>query len=77
MLYYWRKTEETAVLGNTRHINIRYFWIKGIAECGDINIEYTPTHLMLADYFTKPLSGTQFKKLTNNGTNLRRKCTQN
>ena len=58
-----KKNGRNSCTGNTRHINIRYFWIKDIAERGEINIKYIPTQLMLADYFTKPLSGTQFKKL--------------
>ena len=49
-------------IGNSRHINVRYFWIKDIVDHGEIRIEYTPTHLMLADYFTKPLVGSLFMK---------------
>ena len=28
---------------------------------GEIKVEYLPTELMLADYFTKPLHGAKFK----------------
>ena len=42
---------------------IRYFWIKDKVDSGEVRVDYTPTHLMLADYFTKPLMGTLFIKL--------------
>ena len=29
----------------------------------EVKVEYLPTHIMLADYFTKPLQGEQFKVL--------------
>ena len=44
----------------TRHINVRYFFIKDKVDNGDIEIVYCPTGEMLADYFTKPLQGSQF-----------------
>ena len=47
--------------GNSRHINIRYFFIKDRVDKGEVKIEYCPTYLMLADYFTKPLQGRMFK----------------
>ena len=46
----------------TRHINIRFFFVKDVVERGDIKIEYEPTEVMVADYFTKPLQGAAFKK---------------
>mgnify|MGYP000939170828 CR=1 FL=1 len=49
--------------GNSRHINIRYFWIKDRVDKGEVKVEYLPTHIMLADYFTKPLQGSQFRVL--------------
>jgi hypothetical protein len=45
--------------GNSRQINIRYFWIKDKVNSGEIKVEYLPTHIMLADYFTKPLQGSK------------------
>jgi len=29
----------------------------------ELRVEYLPTHIMLADYFTKPLQGSQFRLL--------------
>ena len=48
--------------GNSRHIDIRYFFVKDRVDKGELNIKYCPTHMMLADYFTKPLQGSLFRK---------------
>ena len=48
---------------NTRHINIRYFFIKDRVDSQEFIIEYLPTEDMIADFFTKPLQGEMFKKL--------------
>ena len=45
----------------TRHINVRYFFIKDKIDNGNIEVTYCPTGDMLADYFTKPLQGKQFE----------------
>ena len=49
--------------GNSRHIHIRYFWMKDRVANKEVRVEYLPTHIMLADYFTKPLQGSQFRLL--------------
>ena len=46
----------------TKHINVRYFFIKDRIQNGELNIKYCPTEEMVADYFTKPLQGVQFLK---------------
>ena len=43
--------------GNSRHIDIRYFFTKDRIEKGEMSVEYCPTYRMVADYFTKPLQG--------------------
>ena len=48
--------------GNSRHISIRYFFVKDRVDKGEVKISYCPTELMLADYYTKPLQGSLFKK---------------
>ena len=48
--------------GNTRHVNIRYFWVKDRIQKGEIDLKYCPTKKMLADYFTKALQGSAFMK---------------
>ena len=47
----------------SRHINIRYFFIKDILEKENIELKHCPTERMIADYFTKPLQGKLFRKL--------------
>ena len=47
----------------TRHINIRYFFVKDRIAKGEIDIEYCPTKLMVADALTKPVQGKLFLEL--------------
>ena len=49
----------------TRHINIRYFWIKEQITEGTIKLVWVPTDRMLADGLTKPLQGTKFVEFRN------------
>lgn len=53
------------VSSRTRHIAIRYFFIKDRINLGDIEISYVGTEDMLADFFTKPLQGSLFVKMRN------------
>ena len=46
----------------SRHINIRYFFIKDRVDSGDIVLLHCPTYDMVADFFTKPLQGKLFKR---------------
>jgi hypothetical protein len=48
---------------NSRHIDIRYFWIKDRLGLEDMTVVYCPTEQMLADFFTKPLQGGLFRRL--------------
>jgi hypothetical protein len=47
----------------TRHIAVRYFFIADRVKSKEIRIEYCPTGIMIADYFTKPLQGLLFRQL--------------
>jgi hypothetical protein len=47
---------------NTRHINIRYYFITDYIKRGEVRVEHCPTEEMVADFFTKPLQGGLFKK---------------
>jgi hypothetical protein len=47
----------------TRHINIRYFFITDRVNMKEISIDWCPTKEMVADFMTKPLQGSLFKKL--------------
>ena len=44
----------------SRHLNIRYFYVKDLVDQGEVEIQYCPTAQMLADFFTKPLQGSLF-----------------
>ena len=47
----------------SRHINIRYFFIKDVLKRERITVTHCPTEQMIADYFTKPLQGNLFTTL--------------
>ena len=49
----------------TKHINVRYYFIKDNIEREKINVIYCPTGEMIGDFFTKPLQGSQFIKFRN------------
>ena len=46
----------------SRHVDIRYFFIKDQVQQEKIDIHYCPTEEMLADFYTKPLQGALFNK---------------
>lgn len=45
----------------TKHIDVRYHFIKDLISKNYINVTYLPTSMMVADVLTKPLSGTKHK----------------
>jgi hypothetical protein len=47
----------------TRHIHVRYFFVKDRVDSGEVCIKYMPTKLMLADILTKPLQGDLFRAM--------------
>jgi hypothetical protein len=46
----------------SRHIDIRYFYVKDRIQSEGMVIHHCPTELMIADFFTKPLQGSLFSK---------------
>jgi hypothetical protein len=46
----------------TKHINVRYFFITDRISKGEVRVEWCPTKQMVADFMTKPLQGSIFKK---------------
>ena len=50
---------------STRHIDIKYFYVKDYVERGRLVVQQKPTELMIADFFTKPLHGERFVWLRN------------
>jgi hypothetical protein len=47
----------------SRHIRIRFFFIKQFIDSKEMELIYCPTEDMIADILTKPLSGELFRKL--------------
>jgi len=45
---------------HSRHINIRYFFIKDRVKSGEASIIYCPTDDMIANFCIKILQGTKF-----------------
>jgi hypothetical protein len=64
----WQDNQSTICLARrgksasnrTRHVAIRYFFIKDRMYSGEVEISYLPTERMVADLFTKPLPGAVF-----------------
>ena len=56
------KNGRNSCTGNSRHINIRYFFVKDRIDNKEINVEYCPSTNMLGDFFTKALHGQLFLK---------------
>ena len=49
----------------SRHINVRYFFIRDLVNRGLVEIKYCPTEGMVADFLTKPLQGSLFLRFKN------------
>lgn len=49
--------------GKTKHMDIRYFFIKEKIDNHDVTLQHLPTDEMLADFLTKPLSGQSHNSL--------------
>ena len=48
---------------STRHVNMRYFFVRDRIRTGEIVVEHVPGILQVADMMTKPLEGTQLRRL--------------
>ena len=49
--------------GRSKHINVRYFYIKDRIDAGELVLQYLPTEQMVADILTKPLQGALFRSI--------------
>jgi hypothetical protein len=47
----------------TRHIGIRYFFVKDRVDSGEIEVKHLSTSKMIADIMTKPLQGDLFRQM--------------
>lgn len=48
----------------TKHIDVRYHFVKDLVKTSVIDLIYVPTEMNVADLMTKPLSGVRIEKLT-------------
>ena len=46
----------------TRHLQITYFYVTDLIERKEVNSEHCSTDAIIADYMTKPLTGSKFNK---------------
>ena len=60
----------------SRHLNIRYFFVKDQRDNGLIDIKFCPTDQMVADYMTKPLHGSKFEQFRSTIMNLKATAAQ-
>lgn len=44
----------------TKHIKVRYFFIKDMIEQGEVEVQHCPTHEMWSDVLTNPKQGKEF-----------------
>ena len=53
------------VRNRTRHLHVRYFFIKDRIAQNEVRLEHMPCTHMVADLFTKPVTGKLFLHLRN------------
>jgi hypothetical protein len=44
----------------TKHIKIRYFWLKMLIDSGDMVVKWVPSKNLVADILSKPVTGSLF-----------------
>ena len=52
-----------SISNRTRHIKVKYFFVKQFLDSGEFRLEHCPTKEMIADILTKPLQGELFLEL--------------
>ena len=50
----------------TRHINVRYYWLRERIKDQELTLVHVPTGDMLADILTKRMQGNMFRKFVRN-----------
>jgi hypothetical protein len=64
----------------SKHIEIKYHYIRGMVQRKAVHVQYLPTHEQIANIFTKPLARTKFEYfcerlgLVENASLAERKC---
>jgi hypothetical protein len=46
--------------GKSKHISVRYFYVKQLIDAKQVTVEYPPTEAMIVDILTKPIVGNKF-----------------
>ena len=67
---------EGALSKRSKHIDVRYFFVRERIADQDVSVDYLQTNLMLADILTKPLQNPKFAGIVNqlmNGPGLQSK----
>ena len=59
----WLSIVIILVLSKTKHIEIRYHFIRDLVERKIMTLEYIPTECQNVDIFTKPLDRNKFETL--------------
>jgi hypothetical protein len=57
------RNEKASSGKHTWHINIRYFFITDRVNMKEVEIKWCPTKGIVADFMTKPLQGSHFRRL--------------
>ena len=57
------KNGKSSCWGQSRHVNIRYFWVVDRLKEMSISVEFCPTLTMVSDFFTKALQGSLFRRM--------------
>ena len=47
----------------SKHIEVRYFFIRELYQCGDLDVEFVRSEDQLGDMFTKPLNCVKFNNM--------------
>ena len=56
--------EQNSPTSRSKHISVRYYYLRQLVESGTLTLKYVPSTKQLADIFTKPLSAEKFRPLT-------------
>jgi hypothetical protein len=59
----WMHSEGYKSSKRTRHMNIKYFFVRNRIENHEVQVAYLSTEKMVADLFTKPLQGSRYRML--------------
>jgi len=60
-----RMTENHVFHDRTKHIEIKYHYIRDMVEKGAVKLQYVPTNEQTVDMLTKPLSRMKFEHFRN------------